>query len=505
MKGKRGIPGAGIATIVSLACFMTGCGASSEGTEREVTGKAYANFNLANDRNPPSSLRTQTVADLDEGWSHPLEATGEAIHFIGSPAVHDGIAYLQDPDSNVEAIDLDSGETVWETAYNAPAAGTHGVMMADGHVYGATPTKAFALDADTGEEVWSTELLRNSRETIQMTPGYHDGRVYFGTAPAVGEGGEVGVLWALDADSGTKLWHFDNVPRALWGQPDINYGGGIFYAPAFDGEGSLYVGISHAGPIPGTEQFPWGSSRPGPNLYSNSIVKLDEKTGEVQWHYQISPHGICNGYLVSPVIAKVGGRKVVLGAGVSGILVAVDQGSGKLLWRRPVGVHNGHDNDGLLAMRGEYARLKMPMDVYPGTFGGVAAPFSVSGSLAFVPVVNGGTRMWTQTSFEDLGSPTGELVAVDIDSGAIAWKRKFPSPLIGPTTATNELVFANTLDGTLYAFEADKGSEVWKRRLPVNAEGGMAIEGDTLLLRAGDPAEAPELRSYRLPASKPSS
>jgi len=473
--------------------------------EREVTGNAYANFDLANDRNPPSSLRTRTVAELEEEWSHPLGATGAGIHYIGSPAIHDGIAYLQDPESNVEAIDLDSGETIWETAYDAPASGTHGVMMADGRVFGATPTKAFALDAGTGEEVWSTELLRNPVEMIQMTPGYHDGRVYFGTAPATGEGGEVGVLWALDADSGEKLWHFDNVPRALWGNPDVNYGGGIFYSPAFDGEGSLYVGISHAGPIPGTEQFPWGSSRPGRNLYSNSIVKLDEKTGEVRWHYQISPHGLCNGYLVSPVVTRIGGRKVVLGAGVSGILVAVDQASGKLLWRTPVGVHNGHDNDGLLAMRGEYASLKVPMDVYPGTFGGVAAPFSVAGSMAFVPVVNGGTRVNAQTSFEDLGSPTGELVAVAVGSGEIKWKRKFSTSIIGPTTATNDLVFANTVDGTVYAFEAGSGREVWKRRLPVPVEGGMAIEGDTLLLRAGDPAEAPELLSYRLPASTPSS
>lgn len=422
------------------------------------------------------------------------------MHYVASPVVDEGVVYLQDPESNVEAIDLDEGKLLWEARYEETTRGTHGVAAADGLVFGATSRAAFALDASTGQEVWSTELPRNRLEVIQMAPGYHDGLVYFATAPLAGQGNEVGVLWALDAKSGRRVWHFDNVPRSLWGHPEINYGGGIYYAPAFDGEGSMYVGISHAGPIPGTEQHPWGSSRPGRNLYSNSIVKLDEKTGEVQWHYQITPHGLCNGFLVSPVLAKVRGREVVLGGGVQGILVAVDRDNGKPLWRRPVGIHNGHDNDGLVAMRGEYEKLKTPMTVYPGTYGGVSAPISISGTTAFVPVVNGGTRLLSQTNVDELGEPSGELVAVDIGTGKIEWKRRFSTSVFGPTTTTNDLVLATTFDGYLHAFDARSGSEVWKEDLQVTAEGGMAIVGDRLLVRAGAPAiETPTLISYQLP------
>jgi alcohol dehydrogenase (cytochrome c) len=499
-----------ILALALIAALGVGCG-SSEGDAESSSAEAetrlesppspYGNVDLANTRDAESSLAVTSVSELEQAWSRPLNARTSGSHYIASPVLDEGVVYLQDPTSNVEAIDLASGELLWEKNYGVAANGTHGVIVAAGKVFGATPTSAFALDADTGEEIWSTKLIRNSSESIQMAPGVHEGRVYLSTVPIGGEGNEVGVLWALDADSGSKLWHFDQVPRSLWGHPEINYGGGIYYPPAFDGEGSLYVGISHAGPIPGVEEYPWGTSRPGLNLYSQSIVKLDEETGEVQWHYQITPHGLCNGYLISPVLTEVRGRKVVLGAGALGIVVAVDQKTGKPLWRRPVGKHNGHDNDGLKAMRGEYASLKIPMTVYPGTFGGVAAAISVQGSTAFVPVVNGPTRLTSQTEAEELGTPTGELVAVDIGTGAIKWKQRFPASLYGPTTVTNDLVFVSTYDGTLAAFEIDSGKEVWREKLPTIVEGGMTITGDTLLVRAGSPqVEVPKLLAYRLPS-----
>ncbi|HKF81341.1 MAG TPA: PQQ-binding-like beta-propeller repeat protein [Solirubrobacterales bacterium] len=487
--------------MLSLILTIAVVGCSSSGGEEAANAgpTAYANVDLANTRSSPSSLRAATISGLQLAWSRPMQARAEGLHYIGSPVVKDGVVYIQDPESNVEAIDLSNGKLLWRTEYAAPAGGSFGITVGDGMVFGGTPTTAFALNAETGDEVWSIELSDGTSEILTMTPGYHEGVAYFTTSPAQGEGGEVGVLRALDSETGEEIWHFNNVPRSLWGHPEVNYGGGIFYAPAFDGEGSMYVGISHAGPIPGTAKYPWGTSRPGRNLYSNSIVKLNEKTGKVEWYYQINPHGLCNGFLVSPILAKAGGHKVVMDVGVLGVLAAVDQRTGNLLWRTPLGVHNGHDNDGLLAMRGELASLKTPMDVYPGTFGGVAAPMSVRGSTVFVPVVNGGTRLLSQTNTESLGTPRGELVAVDIGTGAIKWKRRFPSSLYGPTTTTNDLVFSTTFDGRLFALDADSGKEAWEEDLPVIVEGGMAISGDMLLARAGSAAtETPKLLAYRL-------
>lgn len=492
----------GAAALLVLAVALGGCSSSSQDPQDAPTPPSrLANVDLANTRSAPSSIEAANVGDLELAWSLSQQEEAEDLRYIASPVVEAGVVYLQDPSSNVEAVDLDSGEVLWEQRYEEPVSGPNGVIVSGGTVFGATRTSAVALDAKTGRELWSTELVRNGSEQIAMAPGYHGGRVYVSTATFRGEGNEVGVLWALDARTGRKLWHFDTVPQGLWGNPEVNYGGGLDFAPAFDGEGSMYVGVSNPGPIPGTERFPWGSSRPGPNLFSNSIVRLDERTGRVEWHYQLAPHGVCTGGLGSPVLAEAGGRKLVVGTGMQGIVVGLDRETGKLLWRRPVGIHNGHDNDGLLAMRGEYAKLETPAVFYPGLYGGVFGPVALRGSTVFVPVTNGAVRVASQTALEPVGSYKGELVALDVATGAVEWQRRFPAPVFGPATVSNDLVFAASLDGVASALDVHSGREVWRAKLPGHTEGGMTLTGDVLLARSGSPGlygETPRLLAYRL-------
>ncbi len=484
--------------------LLTGC--SSSGAEESTvrfTDSPYANVDLANSRHARSAIRAATVSGLDLAWTLPLEAEGRDLGaYVATPVVVDGVAYSQDQDSNVQAIELRDGDVLWEKSYEVAANGPNGVAAAAGLVYGVTPTTAFALDAETGDEIWSTPLVRTATEQIAMAPGYRDGLVYLSTSPAGYKGGEVGVLWALDGRTGRKVWHFDTVPRDLWGHPDINFGGGLSYAPAFDAEGSMYIGTGNAGPIPGTERYPWGASRPGPNLYTDSVVKLDAKTGRLRWHYQLTPHGLCNWDLGAPILLRAAGRDLVVTAGLSGIVVALDRKTGKPVWKVPVGRHNGHDNDGIVAMRGGGARLKTPMLVYPGRFGGVLGQMSASGTTVFVPVTDAPTGLVDQRTAAQTRYAKGVLVALDAAGGEIRWKHEFPSPLYGATTATNDLVFAAEMDGTLYAFAGSDGRELWKESLPAGLNGGVAISGGTLLAPAGyaeGEGQEPTLSAYRLP------
>lgn len=496
---RRAMVALGIGAALAL---LSGCSSSTRGeTTTRFTDSPYPNVDLANTRDARSSIRGATVSGLDPVWALPIEAQGRDFGgYVASPAVAGGIAYSQDQASNMQAVDLASGEVLWEKSYEATANGQNGVALGDGRVYGATPTTAFALDEKTGEEVWSITLVRNELEQIAMAPGYRGGLAYFSTSPARYKGDEVGVLWALDGRTGREVWRFDTVPEDLWGHPEINFGGGLSYAPAFDGEGSMYVGTGNAGPIPGTEKYPWGSSRPGPNLYSDSIVKLDAKTGKVQWHYQLTPHNLCNWDLGAPVLVEAGGRNLVIAAGLSGIVVALDRQTGKPVWKRPVGIHNGHDDDGLVAMGGEYTKLRTPMTVYPGRFGGVFAQMSTDGSTVFVPVVNGATMLTSQLKAVDTGPGDGELVALDVATGAVEWKHDFPAPPYGATITTNDLVFATSFDGTVYAFDGNSGREAWRESLPAGINAGLAVSGDTLLAPAGYGLEGgePELVAYRL-------
>ena len=409
--------------------LLSGCGSESTTSAIDSAAPAYSNLDLSNSRKAEGPIRAATVSDLDAAWGVPIAVEGSRSGSVASPVVAGGVVYAQDTASNVQAIELETGRVLWEKTYDSPTVGPNGVLVADGFVYGATKAHAFGLDRETGEEVWSTPLLRSASERITMAPGYHDGFVYVSTVPAAFDGGEVGILWALDGETGRKVWSFDTVPKSLWGHRDLNFGGGLTHSPAFDGDGSMYVGVGNPGPIPGTKRFPWGSSRPGRNLYTDSVVKLDARTGQVQWHYQVTPHDVCNGDIGAPVLVRAGGRDLVIAGGKSGIVVALDRESGELVWRRAVGVHTGHDRIGLEAMRGDYSRLKTPMTIYPGKFGGVFAPLAVSGSAAFVPVINYGAVVLSQDKqAAAAGAITGELVALNLTSGAVRWNTSSRRP-----------------------------------------------------------------------------
>jgi outer membrane protein assembly factor BamB len=496
------------AIVVVVALSVAGC--SSSGKSADFTGSGYPNFDLSNTRATNGPIDSSTVSQLKLAWSLPLTAKSQYGAYSSSPIVSKGVIYSEDLESNVQAIDLKTGKVLWTKLYESADQGPNGLVVANGRVYGATATSAFALNEKTGAQIWSVSLVRNAQEGIDMAPGYHDGIVYVSTVPGnnsqfYGAGG-VGILWALNGATGKKLWHFDTAPESLWGHPDVNSGGGLWYTPAFDEHGFMYVDVSNPAPFPGTEQFPWGSSRPGPNLYTDSLVKLNAGTGKLQWYYQLTPHDLYDHDLQDPpVLTTVKGKPAVLAAGKSGIVIAVDRETGKLLWKRPVGTHNGHDNDGLYAMRHEYSKLKLPETVFPGLLGGVIAPMASDGSTVFVPVVNLPVSYTSQTANQEGGAGTGgELVAIDVNDGSVEWDHKFSGPAFASATVVNDVVFTTTFEGMLYAFKASDGSVLSETQLPAATNTGVSASGNTLLVPAGvaqAEGQTPELLAYRLGAS----
>jgi alcohol dehydrogenase (cytochrome c) len=500
---------AGILAILTMALGMalSACGGSASSSDVSFNGSGYPNGDLANTRQVGGPIKASTVDQLEVAWTSQIPGKSTFGSYASSPIISKGVIYSQDLESNVQAIDRESGEVLWTKRYGQPDHGPNGVVVADGLVYGATPIEAFALDPETGKQVWATTLVRNGKEGIDMVPGYHDGRVFVSTVPVTAEefyGGEgVGILWALDGKTGKKAWHFNTVPNDLWGDPKTNSGGGLWYPPAFDGKGSMYVGVGNPAPFPGTEGDPWGSSRPGPNLYTDAVVKLDEKTGKLDWYYQVTPHALYDwDFQNPPILVQAKGRELVLGAGKSGIVVALDAKSGKLVWKAVVGKHNGHDDDGLLAMRGETSKLKLPATVYPGSLGGVIAPMATDGSSVFVPVVNSPLEVISQTERQEPGPLNGELLALDVATGKVEWKHEFPeAPPFGFTTVVNDLVFATTFDGTVYAYETKSGKPVWQEELPAGTNAGVMVEGDMLVAPAGyagTEEQIPQIVAYRL-------
>jgi outer membrane protein assembly factor BamB len=479
------------AAIAALA--LVGCGSSSDGgdgEEAQLTGSGFPGIDAANTRQAQGAIDSSNVTSLSQVWTAPIPGIGPFGSYASTPVIDKGVIYSQDLASNVQALNLETGDVLWTRSYEQPTFGPNGVVVADGSVFGTTPTEAFALDQKTGKQIWSTVLPRNEHEGIDMAPGYRDGMVYVSTVPVTAteiyQGGGAGVLWALDAKTGKKRWHFDTVPKDLWGNPSVNSGGGLWYPPAFDEKGGMYFGTGNPAPFPGVPGFPFGSSRPGPNLYTNSLIKMDAKTGKMDWYHQVTPHDLYDwDFQGPPILMKVGGKQVVVAAGKSGIVLAADRETGKVIWQRAVGKHSGHDDDGLLAMRGETSKIKVPSTVYPGILGGVIAPMSTDGKTVFVPVVNGSQEIVSGIEKRESGVLTGEIVALDAATGKVKWSEELGSPAYGATTVVNDLVFVTSYEGAVSAFTADSGQVVWREKLPAGSNSGVMVDGDTLIAPAG--------------------
>jgi outer membrane protein assembly factor BamB len=494
--------------LVASTIALSSCGGSSS-PSYNFKGSGYPNTNLANTRFTNGPIDSATVKRLGVAWHMPLSAKSLYGAYSSSPIIANGVIYSEDLESNVQAIELHTGEVLWTKTYESADQGPNGLVVGGGRVYGATATSAFALNEKTGAQEWSVELVRNAHEGIDMAPGYRNGVVYIATVPGNNAKfyapGGVGILWALEAASGKKLWHFDTAPENLWGKPEVNSGGGVWYAPAFDEQGAIYFGTGNPAPFPGTEQYPWGSSRPGPDLYNDSLVKLDASTGKLQWYYQAFPHDLYDRDLQDPpMLMNVGGKQVVVTAGKGGYVYELEQSTGRLLWKRAVGKHNGHDEDGVYAMKHEYSKLSMPETVEPGLLGGVIAPMATNGSLIFAPVVNLPVHYTSQTEDSEGPESSGELVALEATTGAVRWVQKLSAPAFGAATAVNDLVFATDAGGTLYAFDDGSGEPAWQVQLPAGTNTGVAVSGNTLIAPAGlasESGQTPELVAYRLGAS----
>ena len=308
-----------------------------------------------------------------------------------------GVVYLQDLESNVMAIKLATGKVLWTRDYNSVNGGPDGVNVVNGVVYAATNEAAVALSAATGKQLWSRVLIGNDLESIDMAPGYNDGTVYVSTVPvsAKGEylGGAKSTLWALNAATGAPEWSWDEVQN-LWGNPGLNSGGGLWDPPSFDSQGNIYVGIANPGPIGQAgwpKGYPWGTSRPGPDLYTDSVVKLSPH-GKLLWYYQLTPHDLFDWDLQdSPVLTTANGQAVVIDGGKAGILIELNAQTGKLIWKLPVGVHTGPENAGLLtesATPTSHIPLPAKFSLEPGVFGGIESQLASNGTTTFAAVNN---------------------------------------------------------------------------------------------------------------------
>ncbi len=506
---------AGAETGTGAATASAGCKTVAANTATSTVGVPaswpYSNDDLANTRDATgSTISSANVSKLAQAWTFKL--TGQAAvgvrpygSLTANPIVQNGVVYLQDLDSNVYALALATGKLQWQYQCDQPeksGPGPNGVAVADGKVYGLTPTAAFALSATTGRTVWvKSDLLSADQGTFGIQPQVANGRVYLASQYGSGHGG--GVLLALNASDGAVLWRFNTVVGPEQGVQSLNVGsGGAWETPLVSSDGSVTYGIGNPYQSPNS-----AIAHPSAQLYTDSDVNLDAATGKLRWYYQGVPNDFMDHDMqASPISASVNDAPVVIGSGKMGYVYEMNAGTGKLIWKTPVGEHNGHDNDSALALEHKLT-LKAPYTILPGSLGGVLSDLAVGGSSVFVATIDlplTYTNLNYPVPVKAAGPLTGEVEALNLATGKVEWDTKVPQFPLGAVTVSNDLVFTTLYDGVLIALNRSTGAVVYRHQLPTSTNSPIAIVGKTVIVPAGGPVTGsasgdPQIVAYALP------
>jgi len=463
-----------------------------------LPGRDYLNSRATTD----SSIDASNVARLTPAWQVPLPGRGSYGNIATVPLIAGDTIYVQDLSTNVSAIDRETGAFRWKRDFGGFVIGPVGVALGWGKIFAIRGTNGvIALDAATGAELWMRTLNRTRSEGVDIQPTVYGDKVFVSSVPVslngIYTGGDRGVLYALDQETGETEWSFDTVESPdLWGNPEVNSGGGSWYPPPIDTQrGRIYWAVANPAPFPGTPEFPNGTSRPGPNLYTDTLLSLDVGTGALDWYQQAIPHDIFDHDLVHSLLVDVqdGGktRRIAVATGKGGKVIGHDIETGETLWTTPVGIHQ---NDDLTSLPG-------PTEVFPGTFGGVLTPPAAADGVVYVATLNA-PSIYEPTVEENIGGNVGtmdgQFVAIDAATGAILWDVVVPGDPTGGATVVNDLVFTATLQGKLLALDRATGATVWTWDAPGGINAWMSAADDLLVVPVGLPNPA-LLVGLRLP------
>jgi alcohol dehydrogenase (cytochrome c) len=424
-----------------------------------------------------------------------------------APIVIGGVMYLTTSFNHVYAIDAVTGEEFWHYKQKLGPIVTvccgnnnRGVAVKDGTLYmGTLDAKLVALDAKTGKLLWETQIADPELGYSEtMVPAVVEDKVLIGT-----NGGEYGVrgfVRAYGAKDGKLVWTFNTIPEqgheGVWATRDLTgrdmhrdiaaekaafakdssfyktLGGGVWMTPAIDRK-TRTVFFVVGNPSPDL----YGAIRPGDNLYTDSMVAVGLDDGKYKWHSQYVAHDVWDLDAVSPPIltqakdASGNMVDVVIHAGKTGHVYVHERATGKLI----------RFSEAMIPQENMWV-LPTPQGarMLPGANGGVEwSPMAVNPKTRMAYAANlhqpmtyhveespyPGGKLWLGGAFKVIPSEEqwGQLVAVNLDTGKVAWKHKTPQPLIGGVLATaGNLVFNGEANGWFKAFDAGSGKELWK-------------------------------------------
>jgi len=462
-----------------------------------------------NHYNPLAQINLQNVKQLQPQWAFVPGGVG----LEGEPIVVDGIMYVTGG-PQVCALDAKTGLSIWCTPRTnglgvqrvpeargggpfripaPPAAGPNrGVgILGDRLFYTSDDAYLVCLNRLTGAVMWAQPLAEPSEK----------GKVYTSasvmivndlviTGIAGGDTPMRGFIVAYHADTGKEAWRFYTIPKPgerlseTWvGRALATGGGATWETGSYDPETqTLYWAVGN--PFPDTDP----SERGGTNLYTNSVVALDARTGKFKWHYQFTPYDTHDWDATEPMVLadtmwKGKPRKLLMSAQRSGVFYVLDRTSGAFLLAKPF-VKKITWADGFDPKTG----TAHPVPGNEPTIAGTKTCPGVRGATNWYPTAfDPQTRLFYVMAAEDCGiyrskgrvfannpdpSDTGlRLVrALNVESGEIVWEKPMPGPqetnYSGVLATGGGLLFHGEVGGDFAAVDAKTGQTLY--RFPTN-------------------------------------
>ena len=340
------------------AAATSGAGASWS-QERYTTWRTYAGGGHSSQYSALDQINKSNVAQLTVAWSFPA---GERS-FVFNPIVVDGTMYVLARDNEIVALDAATGRELWARPHEGPvsARGINLWESADGRDRRLLYLNAgflTAIDARTGNVIASfgergrvdlrTALAAEGRDITNVRPLHtsNPGRVLRNlmivSLPAQGAGyaSTPGDVQAYDVQTGKLAWVFHSIPRPgelgadTWPKGSTLQAGGVHnWSEMTVDEESNVVFVPF-----GTARYDFfGGNRAGNNLYANSLVAIDGRTGRRLWHQQLVHHDLWDYDLPqAPKLLTIRdgrrSRDVVAQATKHGFLFVFDRKSGEPVW-----------------------------------------------------------------------------------------------------------------------------------------------------------------------------
>ena len=457
---------------------------------------------------PLNQINRQNVGQLRLAWSWAMQGGNQQT----TPLVHDGVMYLANPGSTVQALNAATGELLWEYRREFPAEtrqqhelrALRGLSIYEDRILVNTgDAHIVALDVRSGAVVWDVAVTDPKQRFTYSAAGLVvRGKIISGLESCEYFYEQKCAITAHDARTGKELWRTSTIAHPgqpggdTWGDVPLMFRAGAdnWITGSYDPTLNLVFWST-------AQAKPWTRAARGTDgdaLYSNTVLALDPDTGKIVWHNQLLPgetHDMDE--VFESILVDDGPRKSLFKMGKLGVLWQLDRQTGKFIGARDLGYQNLIDIDritGKVTYRpGMVPAIGQMIDFCPSTAGfkswramayhpetrAFYAPLLLTcekGSFTEVKKVEGGGGLGQgrrDNYFHPESSGNlGEFAAIEAATGRIQWVTRQRAPFNSAALTTGGgLVFVGDWNRYFNAYDVSTGKLLWQNRLTTSPQG----------------------------------